>query len=110
VTKGGQGEGTPGAENTVDLLQDMPWVGKEMERSTAVHCLKSFTPEGELHGVAAKQLKIRQAILPGTFRRIAEHRSGKIQADHMTSRETSSEGPCVNSGAARKVEREFIAF
>ena len=110
MTKGGQSEGTPGVENTMDLLQDMPWVRKEMERSTAVHCPKSFAPEGEFHGVAAKQLKIRQAILPGTFRRIAEHRSRQIQADHMTSRETLSEGSCVNSGAARKVEHEFIAF
>src|SRR5205085_8097232 len=87
----------------------MPWIGEEVEGSAAVHCLKHFAPEVEFHRVAAKQLKIRQAILPGAFRRIAEHRSGKIQADHMTSSETSGEGPCIDSGAAPKVEHEFIA-
>src|SRR5205085_11553010 len=88
----------------------MPWIGEEVEGSAAVHCLKHFAPEVEFHRVAAKQLKIRQAILPGAFRRIAEHRSGKIQADHMTSSETSGEGPCIDSGAAPKVEHEFIAL
>jgi hypothetical protein len=88
----------------------MPCVGKEVERSTAVHRLEGFAPEREFHGVAAKQLKIRQAILAGTSRRIAKHRSGKIEADHMTAREMSREGPCVNSGAAAKVEQEFIAL
>ena len=85
-------------------------VGEEVESSTAVHGLKGFAPEWEFHGVAANQLKVRQAIRLGTLRGIAKHRSRKIEASHMTSRETSSEAPCVNSRTAAKIQQALIAL